>query len=461
MAGSGLDLGVFLVNNSEYKVRVSENDSQPNYLINKFTSSDSSVTITETNDGGVETIDLLAGGGGGVDFGEPFALADSSGAYTGYATFQDAIDASVSGQTVQMVTDVIETGNITTTLKDGVNVNFNGFTYTLDNAGTSSSLSLPEDSSVKLFNGTVRRISGSPSNSDSVCLYVNNVAGSIVENFGMVYENDFGASLRLDKGAVTGGTFKGETYGCFIASSTSIARGLRGYGSTIYGIYSLNSANVSGCYGYSRDVAGIFVNASKLYDSKGESDGAQGILVQNSKVYDIKGYSTVAEGVKMKANISGSLIFGYSSASIGVLIDAKANVSNVTGHSIASHGFRFSSGNGLSQLNGVSAHSTASPASEFYLNGTKPLRVSGLRALCEWDDASGHGISIQGNNDNRYFIGGEVIVTNASANCIYSAAAENIYYVGMSFIGATVSVNANTTNLQANTADSFGNITVG
>jgi hypothetical protein len=65
MAGSGLDLGVFLVNNSEYKVRVSENDSQPNYLINKFTSSDSSVTITETNDGGVETIDLLAAGGGG------------------------------------------------------------------------------------------------------------------------------------------------------------------------------------------------------------------------------------------------------------------------------------------------------------------------------------------------------------------------------------------------------------
>ena len=36
MAGSGLDLGVFLANNSEFKVRVSSNDVKPDYLINKF-----------------------------------------------------------------------------------------------------------------------------------------------------------------------------------------------------------------------------------------------------------------------------------------------------------------------------------------------------------------------------------------------------------------------------------------
>ena len=56
-----LDLGIFLEGaESSFKVKVSSNDTQPNYLINKLTSSDASVTITETNDGGVEQIDLTA-----------------------------------------------------------------------------------------------------------------------------------------------------------------------------------------------------------------------------------------------------------------------------------------------------------------------------------------------------------------------------------------------------------------
>lgn len=54
-----LDLGVFLAGGvNVYKVKVSSNDSEPNYLINKIISSDGSVTIAETNDGGVEQIDL-------------------------------------------------------------------------------------------------------------------------------------------------------------------------------------------------------------------------------------------------------------------------------------------------------------------------------------------------------------------------------------------------------------------
>ena len=61
-----LDIGVFLDTiKNLFKSKVSSNDTQPDYLINKFTSSDASVTITETNDGGVEQIDLTASAGGG------------------------------------------------------------------------------------------------------------------------------------------------------------------------------------------------------------------------------------------------------------------------------------------------------------------------------------------------------------------------------------------------------------
>ena len=61
-----LDIGVFLDSvKNLFKAKVSSNDTQPDYLINKFTSSDASVTITETNDGGVEQINLQSSGGGG------------------------------------------------------------------------------------------------------------------------------------------------------------------------------------------------------------------------------------------------------------------------------------------------------------------------------------------------------------------------------------------------------------
>lgn len=64
-----LDLGIFLEGaQSSFKVKVSSNDTQPDYLINKFISSDASVTITETNDGGVETIDLVAVPAAGDNF---------------------------------------------------------------------------------------------------------------------------------------------------------------------------------------------------------------------------------------------------------------------------------------------------------------------------------------------------------------------------------------------------------
>jgi len=59
-----LDIGVFLDTiKNLFKSKVSSNDTQPDYLINKFTSSDASVTITETNDGGVEQINLQSAGG--------------------------------------------------------------------------------------------------------------------------------------------------------------------------------------------------------------------------------------------------------------------------------------------------------------------------------------------------------------------------------------------------------------
>jgi hypothetical protein len=100
-----LDIGVFLDSvKNLFKAKVSSNDTQPDYLINKFTSSDASVTITETNDGGVEQINLQSsGGGGGSNISNSTLTFDNS--YThdlaGYnVTLDDAANTSKFSMTV-------------------------------------------------------------------------------------------------------------------------------------------------------------------------------------------------------------------------------------------------------------------------------------------------------------------------------------------------------------------------
>lgn len=85
-----LDLGIFLEGSqSTFKVKVSENDSQAQYLLDKLTSSDGSVTITETNDGGVEVINLTSSGAS--------PLTTKGDLYT-YSTTDERLGVGTDGQ---------------------------------------------------------------------------------------------------------------------------------------------------------------------------------------------------------------------------------------------------------------------------------------------------------------------------------------------------------------------------
>lgn len=74
-----LDLGVFLqAATSSYTVKVSENDQQSDYLLNKLFSSDGSVVITETSNGGIEQIDLTITASGGGNFADTDLTFDAN-----------------------------------------------------------------------------------------------------------------------------------------------------------------------------------------------------------------------------------------------------------------------------------------------------------------------------------------------------------------------------------------------
>ena len=105
-----------------------------------------------------------AGGGSGI-----WGIADNTGAMTYYATYAEARAVAVSGDTIQMLTNVEETSATEVILKDGVNINLNGYTYTLNVATTENAVT---DNAVAvtctISNGTIKRTGGTHSTANSL-----------------------------------------------------------------------------------------------------------------------------------------------------------------------------------------------------------------------------------------------------------------------------------------------------
>jgi hypothetical protein len=79
----------------------------------------------------------------------------------------------------------------------------------------------------------------------------------------------------------------------------------------------------------------------------------------------------------------------------------------------------------------------------------------GNTIISTYNNAAGHAVtplavSVLSNNT--------LMVTNASANCIYNAGAVSSKWANNTFVGSTTAVSANSTQLVTNTTDSQGNI---
>ena len=380
------------------------------------------------------------------------ATYDSSGVPTFHASLSAAITAASAGDTVQIYSDINETSAVTVTCKNGVNINFNGFTYTLNNAGTNDAFSVPTGVSMEMFNGKVVRSGGTSSTSNSLAL---NLAGTgTFKAYNMVFENDFGYACKAAK-TLYGGRYYGLVYGLYVSSAK--VYNTYSEGDSI-GIYLINNGIAYNSEGYSSSGYGIYNNNSQAYFCLGRSNGSVGFYSSNGQVHDCKGYSTADVGISLNNSVYFSNIYGFSGASYGVSL--KGNGSGVFGYSTASYGVYFSSGSGNWLFGNVKALSTA--ASGLYvLNNAGKVEFTSLDVCSTWDNASGHGIIVTGTDNDIIFNGGSVRVKNASANCLYNGSAKSCYFNSLSFLNSTTAVNANITNLQTNTPDAYGNILVG
>jgi hypothetical protein len=375
-----------------------------------------------------------------------FGISNSSGQYTYYATLTLAMASAVSGQTIEFFANYTETGNVSISLKDNVNINGNGYTYNISN----------NSGSLWAFSNTLgsRTIS-------NLTINATGVAGSF-QGFrtttGTTTCIGFVIKTTSGTGAVTfgGGIIDGII--CRV-SGTSI-------GISLIGGYIQNSKS----YSVSGRAIDCGVSNGRLYNCHGESTSDVGIY--GGFMHKCVGIGSTS-GIQLQGGGGATDCTGISSAGYGIYISGSNGLhSNLVAFSSGLWAFRIFANN--INVNGVSAYSTASYAfvaglGAIITNGYAESTVnipfcvgsgvySNFYAKSSWNNASGHASLIDDNS--AVLINCSFDVTNASANCLYSSSAKTFKYIRSTFKGATTSINANVTQGQTNTEDSQGNITV-
>jgi hypothetical protein len=351
--------------------------------------------------------------------------------------------AASAGQTIEMFADVTETGAVTITLKNGVNINGNGHTYRYTNATGNcfvDSGGFGVAMNCQILNLKIERIAATTS-------------GNIFSLGSAISTIDFSGSYLFMN--ITTPTSNAAIFG-----SGQGARILYAYVVSNCSGISINNANASieNCYSESTAAGDGIYTLGKIINCQGKSVSGFGLYTAGSTAQVISsiGISTSNTGINGNAinsagvSTSGTGIFGTGNNSVGIStsgtgIGSNAGVfTNCSGISSSSSG---GSGNSNSFYN-CYFESTSSQAWNTWLSD-----FYGCSFNCKWNNVLGHGIIRPGNVVNC-----TIRVTNASANCLNNPTSLTSKYSNNSFIGATTPVNANITQGIVNTQDNQGNI---
>ena len=213
-------------------------------------------------------------------------------------------------------------------------------------------------------------------------------------------------------------------------------------------------------FGYSSGDNGIFNNGGFVSSSLGNSDASVGLKVGNGSVIDSQGISSASFGIQTLGTSKFSNISGYSSGNYGVIM--LANGVNITGYSAVNSGIYMSNSGGSNYIiSGVTAISDGNVAM-YIRNNSGNVKLSNINVLSNYNNASGHGFEVDGIiSQNIQIAGGSISVLNASANCLFAAAAKTPFFANLTFTKSTTPISSNITNSQTNTPDSFNNILLG
>jgi hypothetical protein len=376
-----------------------------------------------------------------------FGIADSNGAYTYYTTLQAAITAASAGQTVEMFTDYTETTATTVTLKNGVNINGNGHTYSYTFATGNCFIDNGVAVSCVIQNLTVNRTNHSSGNVWTITSVSSNIDFLGSKTYLTSSTTGYAASLSgtitnlwiKSIGVSISGTFGGILQNCYVETTGSgfgitqlfpNATDCIGISISGRGFYVYEDGTLTRCFGKATSGYGIFCETSGsniiLYNCLSISSSGTALYMRGTKAYN--NICISSSGVGISCNFGNNQIFNTSIKSASSIGITGASGDLLNNSSIIADGAQC-----------VSAVSTRNST---LING--------------WNNASGHAyISPSASSD---ICNNVMSVTNTSANCIYNGLAVSPKYANNAFKGATTPINANITQGITNTQDNQGNI---
>lgn len=406
-----------------------------------------------------------------------FGIPNSAGTYTFYSNLAAAMSAATSGQTIEMFTDVTESGTTAITLKSGVSINGHGHIYTF--TPTTSNVFNFIDGGVAVnfnfFNITLRK-SGTQTGGGVLGLSVSN---SIINGLSTKIIVDTPSSYGISNygGTVFAGYVNGFEIISNVATSMSVSL-IRGTivncrmisnsttGTALINLGSINNSFVqctSSGYGVHLPNSSTIANNIISYSNTGAAVAGGGLL-NNSTVYSSGGYGVSGTNVRNCTIISDGNIAAYLSNIYNSSVYSTSNVGAFIQNQTITTSTIISTANSGVQLFDASNISTsyisttsANPALLFS-NNSLTSKAKNCTIVNTANSASGHGVRF--NFTNAYLLDCQIQVANTSANCMYAASAFAVRYAGCEFEGATTSINANITQAITNTPDSQGNIII-
>jgi len=409
-----------------------------------------------------------------------FGIANTSGVYTFYTTLILAMASATSGQTIEIFSDYTETsGGVT--LKNGVNINGNTHTYTLNKTGTDSAFidnAVAVDCSID--NIKIVRTGGTASTTNNTCL---SLSGASNIKTTAIFSSTGGLCVLLNNAScyLSGGKSYVINYSGIYVTLGNLSNHyveLNSNSASHYGIYCI-SGSLLNCHGVSKGAdwsniisnSGTATNCSAIATTAGGYGSAfynNGIALNCSgysinttgfgnggRAENCSGYSTASNGFNANATPISINCSGYSVSGVG-LGGYNGQYIGCSGYSTGNYGISISNGNdGQVHVLNCTAMSTASSGATFnYYPNNGGVKNCTIKTT--YSSALGHGIVL--GTANNSVSGCNITVASSSANCIYKSAVGTVKYASNTFEGATTAVNANITQGVTNTHDNQGNI---
>ena len=412
-----------------------------------------------------------------------WGIPDSTGTYTYYSTLTLAIAAAVSGQTIELFSDVTETSDVTIGLKNGVNINLNGHTYKRTVAFATNSLFRDNGVAVgcSIKNGTLWNTSGGGSSFGLIL-----TAASIVDLSGTrIYVSGSGnTAIYLSNSSA-------EVYNAIVEVVPSVVclyiSSGKAYNIKAKGPHRICELVTSTSFVYNSDFTSsggnisLYIGAGSAINCTSTNTGANSaVWLVGGTAIDCVAYSA---GIGFLINsLSSSAIncIGYSSGNLGIQVGSTgANlIQGCKAYSAGSYGLNILGPVTISISNSTFYSSVAVAANSNPSTGT--VRFEN----CTFDSLISQGVNIQASTDlyncvvNSYYnnINGHAVVfagasncivtgcvfrvTNSSAYALHSSSAITEKYTSNTYIGSTTPVNPNITQGVSNTPDSQGNILI-